>query len=31
MINVVLDLKTREYIMINGGTVTIEKVKSGCG
>lgn len=31
MINIVLEIKAREYIKINGGTVTVEKMKSNCG
>ncbi|MPM14094.1 hypothetical protein SDC9_60454 [bioreactor metagenome] len=31
MANIILDPKAREHIMKNGGTVTIERVKSGCG
>jgi hypothetical protein len=31
MANIILDEMARDHILKNGGTVTIEKVKSGCG
>jgi hypothetical protein len=31
MANIILDHKARDHIMKNGGTVTTERVKSGCG
>ncbi len=31
MANIILDQKARDHIMKNGGIITIEKVKSGCG
>lgn len=31
MVNIILDGMARDHIIKNGDTVTIEKVKSGCG
>lgn len=31
MVNIILDDMARDHIIKNGGSITIEKVKSGCG
>lgn len=30
MANIIINEKTRDYILKNGGIVTIEKIKGGC-
>lgn len=31
MLNIIINENTRDYILKNGGIVTIENIKSGCG